>query len=382
MKISFIFGTRPEAIKLAPVIIAARATDGLEPHICLTGQHRSMVAQVLEVFSIEPDTDLQLMRADQSLAEFSSRALTAVDSYLSDEQPDMVLVQGDTSTVLCAALAAFYRRIPVGHIEAGLRTGNPYSPFPEEMNRVLTTQIAELHFAPTQSAREHLIAEGVAPRKINVTGNTIVDALQLATKIIQQNPPNVDGLPAEIMDPGSEKRLVLITGHRRESFGAEFENICNAVLSLARKYPDVAFVYPAHLNPNVQEPAHRILGEQGNIHLLKPLGYLSFVALMNRATIVLTDSGGIQEEAPSLGKPVLVMRNSTERPEGIQSGTAKLVGTSRSGIVDAVSSLLDDEREYSNMARAVNHYGDGRASERVTKVIKTFASYKKGLCFA
>ncbi len=365
MNISFIFGTRPEAIKLAPVILAAQQADGINPHVCVTGQHQSMLTQVLDAFSIEAHANLQLMQDNQSLAGFSSRALKAIDVYLREVQPNMVLVQGDTSTVLCAALAAFYLQIPVGHVEAGLRTGDPYSPFPEEMNRVLVSRMADLHFAPTDVARDVLVAEGVAPQKIAVTGNTIVDALKIASEGIDGKTIRVAGLPNEIIDANDSKRIVLITGHRRESFGQEFENICNAILQLAQDFPEVAFVYPVHLNPNLQEPVGRILSDQSNIHLLKPLGYLPFVALMKRAAIILTDSGGIQEEAPSLGKPVLVMRHSTERPEGIAAGTAMLVGTDQDCIVRSVSTLLNDDAQYQKMARAVNPYGDGNASARI-----------------
>lgn len=371
MKLSFIFGTRPEAIKLAPLILAAKDACGLHPHICVTGQHRSMLDQVMQVFGIEPDVDLELMQANQSLASFSSNALKAIDNYLKAQQPDCVLVQGDTSTVLCAALAAYYNQIPVGHVEAGLRTGNGYSPFPEEMNRVLASQIATFHFAPTETARQHLLAAGIDTEKVFVTGNTIVDALAMATDLIQERTVKIKGIPDHLMDKGCSSRMVLITGHRRESFGAEFENICEAILKLAKTYEDVAFVYPVHLNPNVIEPAHRILAGQPNIYLIEPQGYLEFVALMDRSFIVLTDSGGIQEEAPSMGKPVLVMRETTERPEGIRAGVAKLVGTSQERIVDAVSLLLNDEQEYERMARAVNPYGDGTACRQIISVLQS-----------
>ncbi len=373
MKIAFIFGTRPEAIKLAPVIHAARAAEGISPHICLTGQHESMVAQVLEAFAIDPDSNLGLMQPNQSLASFSSRALAAIDDYLDTEAPDVVVVQGDTSTVLCASLAAFYRKIPVGHVEAGLRTGKKFSPFPEELNRVLASQIADYHFAPTENARKNLIAEGIAPETITVTGNTIVDALMLALNRVRNSPPIVNELPRDLMEEGSTKKVVLITCHRRENFGPDLEEICHAILALARQYEDVAFVYPVHLNPNVWKPVHRFLAGQDNVYLTEPLGYLPFVALMDRSTIILTDSGGIQEEAPSLGKPVLVMRDTTERPEGIAAGTAKLVGTNRMQIQQAVETLLNDESEYRTMANAVCPYGDGKASTRIVRTLSQHA---------
>ncbi len=365
MKVSFIFGTRPEAIKLAPLIRAMREDGDLRTHVCVTGQHQSMLAQVLDAFSIDPDVNLNLMTANQSLASFSSRALSAVDRYLASETPDLVIVQGDTSTVMCAALAAFYRQIPVGHVEAGLRTGKRYSPFPEEMNRVLTTQLAELHFAPTEGARDNLIDSGVAPERISVTGNTIVDALMMARERVQASPPTIDGLNVDLIATRESRRVVLITGHRRENFGDEFEEICEAILALSRQFLDVDFVYPVHLNPNVQEPVYRILSRQKNIHLIPPVGYLQFVALMNRSMLILTDSGGIQEEAPSLGKPVLVMRDSTERPEGVEAGVAKLVGANRNSITRAAAELLTDRRAYDAMCHSSNPYGDGQASKRI-----------------
>jgi len=324
-----------------------------------------MLTQVMDAFSIVPDVNLNLMTANQSLAAFSSRALSAVARYLEVETPDLVMVQGDTSTVMCAALAAFYRQIPVGHVEAGLRTGNRNSPFPEEMNRVLTTQLAELHFAPTKGARDHLISSGVDPEKITVTGNTIVDALVMAQEMVRVSPPTIDGLKVDLEATRGSRRVVLITGHRRENFGEEFEEICQAILALSHQFPDVDFVYPVHLNPNVQEPVYRILTGQENIHLIPPVGYLQFVALMTRSTLILTDSGGIQEEAPSLGKPVLVMRDSTERPEGIHAGVAKLVGANRDTITKATAELLNDSCAYNRMRQSSNPYGDGRASRRI-----------------
>jgi UDP-N-acetylglucosamine 2-epimerase (non-hydrolysing) len=352
-----------------------------------------MLDQVLEVFSIVPDCDLNLMRSNQAPAAFAARALNAISKHLSAEQPDLVLIQGDTTTVFCAALAAFYQGIPVGHVEAGLRTWNLRSPWPEEANRVLTSRLATLHFAPTEWSRKNLLREGVAKEQIFVTGNTIIDSLFLALKRIGKSPPRIEGLP-ECLQPkkrttgqwgGPTTRMVLITGHRRENFGKGFENICFAIADLASRFPDVHFVYPVHLNPNVREPVNRILGftprprpvsvrhsepssgKHGNIHLIEPLSYLHFVALMNQAHLILTDSGGIQEEAPSLGRPVLVMRDTTERPEAVQAGTARLVGTKRAKIIHETSLLLSDRKAYSAMARRTNPYGDGTAAAQIVR---------------
>lgn len=370
-KISIIFGTRPEAIKLCPLILAMRRHTSLKPHVCLTGQHREMLDQVLEIFSVEADIDLSLMQPNQSPGGFTSRAIAAIDAYLAEQKPEMVIVQGDTSTVFSAALAAFYHNIPVGHVEAGLRTWNKRSPFPEEINRVLTSRLADLHFAPTARARENLVKENVPSDSIIVTGNTVIDALLIAVNKINGYPPPIPGLPCDLMDSSSDEKLVLITGHRRENFGNGFENICHAITQLAKRFPQTHFVYPVHLNPNVREPVNRILrsAEYDNIHLIEPLQYLPFVALMNRSTLLLTDSGGIQEEAPSLGKPVLVMRHTTERPEGVEMGTVRLVGTDTSAIVENVSELLTDDMAYAAMANAVNPYGDGKACERILSAI-------------
>ena len=368
-RISVIFGTRPEAIKLAPVILALRKDPRFECHVCVTAQHRELLDQVLEVFEIAPDVDLALMRPDQTLAGLTSRAIAAVDSYLDAHKPDLVLVQGDTTTVFCAALAAFYRRIPVGHVEAGLRTWDKFSPYPEEINRTLTTRLTDLHFAPTEWAKENLLREGIAPERVFVTGNTVIDALFLAIHKVRQNPPTVPGVPRELMNGQSQRPLVLVTGHRRENFGRGFESICRAIDTLARRFRDVAFVYPVHLNPNVREPVFRLLGGLANVHLIEPLGYLPFVALMNRSTLILTDSGGVQEEAPSLGKPVLVMRDTTERPEAVKAGTVRLVGTDYDKITNQVALLLSGSAEYQAMARAHNPYGDGKACSRIIKVL-------------
>jgi len=382
MKISAIFGTRPEAIKLAPVILALKQEPGFECRVCVTGQHRQMLDQVLDLFDIQPDHDLNLMVPNQSLAGLTARGIEAVDGYLAADKPDLTLIQGDTTTTFCSALAAFYRRIPVGHVEAGLRTGNMRAPWPEEANRVLVAPLTAIHFAPTQLSRQNLLQEGVAEPNIIVTGNTGIDALFLALEKVHATRPVVAGLPT-CLQPGSfgngAPRLVLITGHRRESFGDGFENICRAIAELARRFPEIQFVYPVHLNPNVREPVTRLLGGRDsgntplpNVHLLEPLPYLPFVGMLERANIILTDSGGIQEEAPSLGKPILVMRETTERPEGVQAGTVRLVGTDPKKIVGEVSRLIVDEQAYNQMARAHNPYGDGHASERIIAACRKF----------
>lgn len=367
-KIVVIFGTRPEAIKLAPVILALKADPRFNCRVCVTAQHREMLDQVLRVFGIVPDVDLNLMLPNQTLAGLTVRAIEALNYYLAEEKPDMVMVQGDTTTVFCAALSAFYQHIPIAHVEAGLRTHNLTSPWPEEANRVLTSHIADLHFAPTSKSRENLLKEGISAEKIFVTGNTVIDALLFALKKIKDDPPDIPVLPNYLMQPASEVPLVLITGHRRENFGEGFQNICSAISQLADRFPHVAFVYPVHLNPNVQKPVHDLLTDHRNIYLISPLDYLPFVALMNRATLILTDSGGIQEEAPSLGKPVLVMRDTTERPEAIEMGTVKIVGTSVTAILEGADTILTDDNAYNEMANTVNPYGDGRASGRIIEI--------------
>jgi UDP-N-acetylglucosamine 2-epimerase (non-hydrolysing) len=382
VRIATVFGTRPEAIKLAPVILAFKQESDIDFRVYATAQHREMLDQVLDIFDIQPDVDLNLMAPDQSLAGLTSRCVEEVDRCLEEEQPDLILVQGDTTTVMCAALAAFYRRIPVAHVEAGLRTWNLQAPWPEEANRVVTSRLATLHFAPTKSARRNLLAEGVDADVVMVTGNTIVDALFLALKKVRVTPPAIPGLPEFLrQDRGHVPRIVLITGHRRESFGQGFENICRSIIDLASRFPDVHFVYPVHLNPNVRGPVSEMLGNAGsrassgsrrNIHLLEPLSYLAFVWLMNRSTLILTDSGGVQEEAPSLGKPVLVMRAATERPEAVEAGTARVVGDDRDRIVWEVSRLLTDAGAYAAMARAHNPYGDGRAAERIVRGCRAY----------
>jgi UDP-N-acetylglucosamine 2-epimerase (non-hydrolysing) len=369
-KVSLIFGTRPEAIKLCPLVLELKKHREFEPHVCVTGQHRQMLDQVLDVFEVVPDIDLNLMQPDQTLAGLTARAITAIDGYLADCKPDMVIVQGDTTTSFCAALAAFYRRIPIGHVEAGLRTWNKFSPFPEEINRTITSRIADLHFAPTQWAKENLLKEGVPEDRIFVTGNTVIDALHIAVEKVRKNPPEILGLPSHLLNGESQRPLVLITGHRRENFGEGFANICRAISELSKRFPEAFFVYPVHLNPKVREPVFNLLSGHDNIYLIEPLSYLPFVALMSRSRIVLTDSGGVQEEAPGLGKPVLVMRDTTERPEAVEAGTVKLVGTDRKTIIDNVSTLLADGEAYTAMASVVNPYGDGMACQRIVQAIK------------
>jgi UDP-N-acetylglucosamine 2-epimerase (non-hydrolysing) len=373
-KVAVIFGTRPEAIKLAPVVLAFKKQAGLTCRVCVTGQHRHMLDQVLDAFELVPDTDLDLMEPNQALGRLTARTLEALDQYLHTEKPDLILVQGDTTTVFCAALAAFYHRIPVGHVEAGLRTGDLDSPWPEEANRVLTTRLAALHFAPTQTSRRNLLQEDVSAERIVVTGNTVIDALLLALAKVRANPPAIPGLEAATLTSWQTSSVILITAHRRENQGAGFESICQAIAELARRFPLAQFVYPVHLNPKVREPVLRILGKNvpNNIHLIEPLPYLPFVTLMDRATLVLTDSGGIQEEAPSLGKPVLVLRDTTERPEAVAAGTVKLVGTNFDKIVNETSRLLRDSAAYERMSRAHNPYGDGRATGRIVRACLAF----------
>jgi len=371
LTISVVFGTRPEAIKLAPVILGLRDYPSIKCHVCVTAQHRHMLDQVLDVFGIRPDVDLDLMKPDQTLAVLTARTITGIDEYLAQIKPDMMLVQGDTTTVFGAAVSAFYRRIPVGHVEAGLRTGNLMSPWPEEANRVLTTRLAKWHFAPTEFNRQTLLREGVVDSEILVTGNTVIDALRLAIEKIKTTPPLIEGVPNRALAFLETRKMVLITGHRRENFGDGFENICHSIAELAKRFSDVHFIYPVHLNPNVQKSVQRILGKtgSGNIHLIGPQNYLQFVALMNRAHLILTDSGGVQEEAPSLGKPVIVLRNETERHEAITAGTVKLVGTDPTSIITETSRLLTDNDAYTAMSRAHNPYGDGQAAKRICDFI-------------
>ncbi len=373
-KISIIFGTRPEAIKLAPIILKLRKHPEIECNVCVTAQHREMMDQVLDVFEIKPDVDLDIMRPNQSLAQITSKGVEQIDAYLNTTKPDLIIVQGDTTTTFVAALTAFYHNIFVGHVEAGLRTGNLKAPWPEEANRILTSRLASIHFAPTEKNKKNLISEGVDPGNIFVTGNTVIDALFLTIKKIKDKSLIISGL--ELNDGLAGKPIALITGHRRENLGKGLESICNAIVELAKRFPDTHFVYPVHLNPKVKSTVGRILGENTfgndklhNIHLIDPLPYLPFVALMDRATLILTDSGGIQEEAPSLSKPVLVTRETTERFEAVEAGTAKLVGTDFKSIVKETSRLLTDKSAYQQMSQARNPYGDGKATERILKII-------------
>lgn len=381
-KIMLVFGTRPEAIKMAPLVKEfQKHPEEFETIVCVTGQHRQMLDQVLEIFDIKPDYDLNIMKQGQDLYDVTARVLTGMRDVLAESKPDVVLVHGDTTTSTAAALAAFYQQISVGHVEAGLRTHNIYSPWPEEMNRQITGRIATYDFAPTPLSRDNLLAEGVDDVKITVTGNTVIDALYWVVDKIKSSSELQADLSAELLKAGYDvnrlnngRKLVLITGHRRENFGEGFISMCRAIKALTQKYPDVDFVYPMHLNPNVRKPIHEVFGEDlsglGNMFFIEPLEYLSFVFLMEKSSIVLTDSGGIQEEAPGLGKPVLVMRDTTERPEALSAGTVRLVGTDYDKIVSEVSSLLDDEKHYEEMSKAVNPYGDGLACRRIVDTFK------------
>jgi UDP-N-acetylglucosamine 2-epimerase (non-hydrolysing) len=385
-RVLLVFGTRPEAIKVAPLVKAFQQhTDRFETLVCVTGQHREMLDQVLRLFEITPDYDLNIMKQGQDLYDVTARVLTGLRDVYQEAKPDVVFVHGDTTTSMAAALAAFYQQIPVAHIEAGLRTHNIYSPWPEEMNRQITSRIATYNFAPTPLSKENLLKEGVKEETITVTGNTVIDALYLVVDKIKQDASLSGQLQEQLNNAGYDtarlnngRKLVLITGHRRENFGDGFVNMCNAIKTLTEKYPEVDFVYPMHLNPNVRKPILEIFGEEAvsgtnggerNIFFIEPLEYLPFVYLMEQSTLVLTDSGGIQEEAPGLGKPVLVMRDTTERPEAVDAGTVKLVGTNYDLIVKEVSLLLDDEAYYRSMAQANNPYGDGQACERIIEFI-------------
>lgn len=379
-KVMLVFGTRPEAIKMAPLVREFRKhPDAFQTVVCVTGQHRQMLDQVLHLFEIAPDYDLNIMKQGQDLYDVTSRVLLGMRDVLQESNPDLVLVHGDTTTSTAAALAAFYRQIPVGHVEAGLRTHNIYSPWPEEMNRQITGRIAGYHFAPTELSRKNLLAEGIADDRIFVTGNTVIDALhQVVAKISSSDAMRAE-LDQALLSAGYDtkrlangKRLVLITGHRRENFGGGFLSMCSAIKALNEKYPEMDFVYPMHLNPNVRRPIGEVFGETppGNMFFIEPLDYLPFVYLMEKSYLVLTDSGGIQEEAPGLGKPVLVMRDTTERPEALEAGTVKLVGTDYDKIIDEVSRLADDPDYYQSMSRAVNPYGDGMGCERILRALQ------------
>ncbi|WP_045158392.1 non-hydrolyzing UDP-N-acetylglucosamine 2-epimerase [Stutzerimonas stutzeri] len=365
-----VFGTRPEAIKMAPLALALNADPRFDAKVCVTGQHRQMLDQVLDLFDLIPDFDLNIMKPGQDLSDITSAILKGMKQVFSDFKPDVVLVHGDTATTFASTLAAYYHQIPVAHVEAGLRTGNMYSPWPEEGNRKLTGALATLHFAPTETSRQNLLREGITDG-VEVTGNTVIDALlQVVTKL-QKDVTLQQSLARQFDFIRPDSRLVLVTGHRRESFGGGFERICQALAETAKAFPDVDIVYPVHLNPNVSEPVNRLLAGIDNIHLIEPLDYLPFVYLMNRAYLILTDSGGIQEEAPSLGKPVLVMRDTTERPEAVEAGTVKLVGTDVTAIMRGLSTLLTDERTYQSMAYAHNPYGDGKACLRIIDTLNS-----------
>lgn len=381
-----VFGTRPEAIKMAPLVKEfEKYPNDFQTIVCVTGQHREMLDQVLNLFEIKPHYDLNIMKQGQDLYDVTARVLVGMRDVLKEAQPDVVLVHGDTTTSTAAALAAFYQQIPVGHVEAGLRTHNIYSPWPEEMNRLITGRIATYHFSPTQLSRQNLLKENVSDDSIIVTGNSVIDALYWVVEKIKRDETLSEELKSILANAGYDvnrllgdsqqpRKLVLITGHRRENFGDGFINMCTAIKDLTKKYPDVDFVYPMHLNPNVRKPIHEVFGEDlsnlGNMFFIEPLEYLSFVYLMEKSTIVLTDSGGIQEEAPGLGKPVLVMRDTTERPEALEAGTVKLVGTNYDKIVSEVSALLEDESYYETMSKAVNPYGDGLACGRIIENLK------------
>lgn len=363
-----VFGTRPEAIKMAPVVKALSAADGIESRVCVTAQHRQMLDQVLELFRIAPDYDLDLMKPGQDLTDITSNVLNGLKPVFEDFRPNLVLVHGDTTTTLATSLASYYQRIPVGHVEAGLRTGNIYSPWPEEVNRKVAGAITRLHFAPTDRSRQNLLAENVPAEHIHVTGNTVIDALrEVVTRIEDEAALAADLAERLPLDPS--RRMILVTGHRRESFGGGFERICSALRRIAER-PDVEIIYPVHLNPNVKGPVESLLSGLSNVRLIDPQDYLPFVYLMHRSTLILTDSGGVQEEAPSLGKPVLVMRETTERPEAVDAGTVRLVGTDEDLIVSSVNDLLDDQAAYDAMSFAHNPYGDGLAAKRIIECIQ------------
>ena len=380
--VMLVFGTRPEAIKMCPLVKEfQKYPNYFRAIVCVTGQHREMLDQVLQIFEVIPDYDLNIMKQGQDLYDVTSRVLLGLRDVLKQEQPDIVFVHGDTTTSTAAAIAAFYQQIPVAHVEAGLRTHNIYSPWPEEMNRQITSRIAAYNYAPTPLSRQNLLQENVANETITVTGNTVIDALYMVVNKIKQDQQLGEQLAQNILTAGydvnrlsHDKKMVLITGHRRENFGDGFIKMCTAIKDLTQKYPDVDFIYPMHLNPNVRKPIHEVFGEElnhlGNMFFIEPLEYLNFVYLMEKCTIVLTDSGGIQEEAPGLGKPVLVMRDTTERPEAVDAGTVKLVGTNYQKIVDNVSQLLDDLEYYNTMSKAVNPYGDGKACERIVNQLR------------
>lgn len=370
MKVLTVFGTRPEAIKMAPLVRALAGNTFFELKVCVTAQHREMLDQVLDLFEIKPDYDLNLMKAGQTLNDVTARILTELKPILQEVKPDVVLVHGDTATTFATSLAAYYEKIPVGHVEAGLRTGNIYSPWPEEANRKLTGALASYHFAPTETSKNNLLVENIDPNNVFVTGNTVIDALLEVVGKIEHDVDLQEQLKTNYPFIDEQRDLVVVTGHRRENFGQAFENICQSIADVAKKKPSVQFVYPVHLNPSVREPVNRILTGLDNVHLIEPLEYLPFVNLMRLSTIILTDSGGIQEEAPSLGKPVLVMRDTTERPEAVEAGTVKLVGTIKEAIVIGLLELLKKGSEYVLMSKAHNPYGDGAACSKIISVLE------------
>lgn len=380
-KVMLVFGTRPEAIKMAPLVKEFQKDNNIETQVCVTGQHRQMLDQVLELFKIKPNYDLNIMKAGQDLYDVTSQVIIGMRDILKTAKPDIVLVHGDTTTSTATALAAFYQQIPVAHVEAGLRTHNIYSPWPEEMNRQITGRIATYHFSPTELSKANLVKENIDSKNIIITGNTVIDALFYVIKKIKADNTLSENLYQNLVQCGYDtqrlnngRQLILITGHRRENFGDGFIHMCKAIKSLVQKYPNVDFVYPMHLNPNVRKPIHEVFGENlselSNMFFIEPLEYFSFIYLMEKATIILTDSGGIQEEAPSLGKPVLVMRDTTERPEAVEAGTVKLVGTNYDTIINSVSDLLDNEKSYLQMSQSTNPYGDGKACERIVSFIQ------------
>lgn len=371
-----VFGTRPEAIKMAPLALKLEADSRFDAEVCVTGQHREMLDQVLDLFNLKPNYDLNIMKPGQDLTDVTSAILKGMRDVLKEFRPDLVLVHGDTATTLATSLAAYYQQIPVAHVEAGLRTGNLYSPWPEEANRKLTGALATYHFAPTQTSADNLKLEGVSEQCIHITGNTVIDALFEVVHKLDTDKQLHGSLAAKFPFLDKDKRLILVTGHRRESFGGGFERICEAMVQAGQNHPDIQIVYPVHLNPNVQQPVNWLLKGIDNIHLIEPLDYLPFVYLMNRASIILTDSGGIQEEAPSLGKPVLVMRDTTERPEAMKAGTVKLVGTRVASITEELNTLLSSPDAYERMSRAHNPYGDGKAADRIIEIL---ANMKPGL---
>ncbi|MBF0265657.1 MAG: UDP-N-acetylglucosamine 2-epimerase (non-hydrolyzing) [Gammaproteobacteria bacterium] len=367
-KILIVFGTRPEAIKMAPLVNKLKQNESFNVAVCVTAQHREMLDQVLSLFNIEPEYDLNIMKAGQSLADITAKVLNGLQKVIQDFKPDKLFVHGDTTTTFSASLAAFYEQVAVCHVEAGLRTGNLYSPWPEEANRRLTSVLTELHFAPTKLSKENLLKENIDESKIIITGNTVIDALLEVRDKITNNKELQEQYKNEFSFINTEKKLILVTGHRRESFGEGFENICHALAELAQRV-DIQICYPVHLNPNVREPVNRILSKEKNIYLIEPQDYLPFIYLMDKSYLILTDSGGIQEEAPSLGKPVLVMRDTTERPEAIEAGTVKLVGTDKDIIINSMNELLDDEEAYKKMSFAHNPYGDGKACQRIQEAL-------------